>query len=128
MMNCIWRFKLEVTNFCKEKIILVHWLDKSARVFEARPIYNYKEGRRTVHNWLSTMIISQPWLKNFLNILYLYTSMWNIFSIRLGYEGIFVKRTFDKNDEGCATFYKTCKFVLQDNMTYLLGDIAAKVC
>ncbi|XP_078324522.1 uncharacterized protein LOC111103002 isoform X1 [Crassostrea virginica] len=46
---------------------------------------------------------------------------------KLGYEGIFVKRTFDKNDEGCATFYKTCKFVLQDNMTYLLGDIAAKI-
>lgn len=46
---------------------------------------------------------------------------------RLGYDGVYSKRTFDKNDEGCATFYNTSKFTLKDNVAYRLGEIAFKV-
>lgn len=46
---------------------------------------------------------------------------------RLGYDGVYSKRTFDRNDEGCATFYNTSKFTLKDNVAYRLGEIAFKV-
>lgn len=46
---------------------------------------------------------------------------------RLGYDGVYSKRTFDKNDEGCATFYNTSKFTLKDNVAFRLGEIAFKV-
>uniref|UniRef100_K1R0V0 Glucose-repressible alcohol dehydrogenase transcriptional effector n=1 Tax=Magallana gigas TaxID=29159 RepID=K1R0V0_MAGGI len=46
---------------------------------------------------------------------------------KLGYDGVYSKRTFDKNDEGCATFYNTSKFTLKDNVAYRLGEIAFKL-
>jgi hypothetical protein len=51
----------------------------------------------------------------------------SVFVFRLGYEGTFIKRTFEKNDEGCATFFKSCKFTLQDRVVYKFGEITEKV-
>ncbi|XP_061193515.1 uncharacterized protein LOC133201742 [Saccostrea echinata] len=46
---------------------------------------------------------------------------------KLGYGGVYYKRTFEKNDEGCATFFKSFKFTLQDSVAYKFGEIAEKV-
>lgn len=46
---------------------------------------------------------------------------------RLGYEGLYKKRTKDYYKEGEATFYKTSKFTLVDQSLNSMADLLNKV-
>lgn len=45
----------------------------------------------------------------------------------MGYDGVYFKRIFDKNDEGCVIFYNMFKFIFKDNVVYRFGEIVFKV-
>lgn len=49
------------------------------------------------------------------------------FCCRMGYEGLWKKRTNELYDEGEATFYKTSRFTVVESNTYSLADLANKV-
>ena len=45
----------------------------------------------------------------------------------LGYEGVFMKRIDEVNDEGEATFYRTSRFTMVTHRGVALRDLAFKV-
>lgn len=53
---------------------------------------------------------------------------WTFFPCcRMGYEGLWKKRTNELYDEGEATFYKMSRFTVVESNTYSLADLANKV-
>lgn len=62
-----------------------------------------------------------------IKLLYSYL-LWTFFPCcRMGYEGLWKKRTNELYDEGEATFYKTSRFTVVESNTYSLADLANKV-